>query len=150
MDRLNDKQELYHPDILAAARNPARWRMEHDAQYIIKAYNPVCGDKFEIRLDVDGVITDTSFFGYGCVVSKASTALLTEMLLSMHLEEAREMLVQYVTMMTDEKYELQSDSSFLPFMNARTYPGRIQCALLGWESLLKNEPFNSFKSTSHG
>jgi nitrogen fixation NifU-like protein len=143
MDELSVKPELYHPDILAYARDPARWRKEHDAQYVINAYNPVCGDKFEIRLDIDGVIVDTSFFGYGCVVSKASTALLTELLMHKHPEEARAMVLQYISMFTDPAYDKEMDRSLLPFLSARAYPGRIQCAILGWKSLLEHAPLNS-------
>lgn len=141
MDDLSAKPELYHPDILSYARNPVRWRKEHDAQYIIKAYNPVCGDKFEIRLDVDLVITDTSFFGYGCVVSKASTALLAEILVGLQIQDARLTMQAYVNKLHEKEIIADTDSRFEPFLIARNFPGRIQCVLLGWEALLKDALF---------
>ncbi len=139
MDELTHTPELYHPDILAYARNPARWRKEHDAQYIIKAYNPVCGDKFEIRLDLDGIITDTSFFGYGCVVSKASTAILTEMLVGLSIEEARRNIETHIEDLNSQLPIIENRLE--PFRVAGKYPGRMQCVLLSWEALLRYELF---------
>ena len=144
MDKLAQTPELYHPDILAYARNPARWRQKHDAQYIIKANNPVCGDKYEIRIDIDGIITDTSFYGFGCVVSKASTALLTEKLLNQDIEEAGAMVTEYIRMLTDHMHANDMKHPLLPFLSARAYPGRMQCVLLGWKSLLEHAPFKGF------
>lgn len=141
MDDMNTVPDLYHPDILAYARDPSRWREEHDAQYRIKAYNPVCGDKFEIRIDFDTVITDASFFGYGCVVSKASTAVLTEMLMGMTLEEARPMMEAFINSLQEQSFFPETDPRLQSFLIARKYPGRIQCAVLGWEALLRNELF---------
>ena len=133
-----EKPELYHPDILALAQNPPRWRKEHVAQYCIKAYNAVCGDKFEIRLDIDEVITDASFFGYGCVVSKASTALLVDLLVGLNADDAGRMIRTYLDQIHNGKTKVNSDSRFVPFMIARKYPGRVQCAVLAWETLLQS------------
>lgn len=135
--------ELYHPDILALAQNPSRWREEHDAQYIIKAYNPVCGDKFEIRLDIEEVITDASFFGYGCVVSKASTALLTELIVGMTVEDARQILRDFIDQARRKEVDAPFDARFRHFMVARKFPGRVQCVVLGWEAMLSCELFRS-------
>lgn len=142
MDELAQTPELYHPDILALAQNPARWRKEHEAQYIINAYNPVCGDKFEIRLDLnaDGIISDTSFFGYGCVVSKGSTAVLAEILVGQSIEEARRGIERYIEGFNSQLAMI--DSRLESFRVARKYPGRMQCVLLSWESLLRNALFN--------
>jgi len=139
MEESAQTTELYHPDILAYAKNPARWRIEHDAHYIIKAYNPVCGDKFEIRLDIDGIIADTSFFGYGCVVSKASTAILTEMLLGLTIEEAGRRIERHIEDLNSQF--AMKENRLEPFRVAYKYPGRMQCVQLSWEALLRDELF---------
>lgn len=146
MDDLTQTPELYHPDILAYARNPPQWRKEHNALYMIKAFNPVCGDKFEIRLDIDGIITDTSFYGYGCVVSKASTALLTEKLLNLHPEEAVRLVAEYIRTLSETKHALEKEHPLSAFLSVRAYPGRMQCVLLGWKSLLEHAPFKELSN----
>jgi nitrogen fixation NifU-like protein len=142
---LTDMSDLYHPDILAYAREPLHWRKAHDAQHTIKAYNSICGDKFEIRIDIDEaeVITDISFFGYGCVVSKASTASLTELLLHKNLGDARKIMNQYIQVMTAGVDDNSPDGVLSALLSARAHPGRIQCAILSWTSLLENVPFKN-------
>src|SRR6478609_9660355 len=55
----------------------------------VKAYNPICGDRFEIYLDVDSKkITAIHFHGFGCAISKASTSVLIKNLNEKKLLEA--------------------------------------------------------------
>lgn len=135
MASTTDNEELYHPDLLALAGDHPRFRTGHEAMYMIKAYNPLCGDKFEIRIDVHTVITDTSFYGFGCVVSKASTAVLTDMLIGKTLTEAYDLIRDYLEAFHSENTAV--DHRLKHFTVARKYPGRIQCATLSWEAVQK-------------
>ena len=135
--------ELYHPDLLAYARETVRWQKEHNAQHIIKAINPVCGDKFEIRMDIGHVITNTSFFGYGCVVSKASIALLTDMIAGLDVQAARSVIQSFIDRLHDGTEIQSGEERFDPFMVARKFPSRMQCASLGWDALLRSQLFKN-------
>jgi nitrogen fixation NifU-like protein len=136
-----DTPKLYHPDILALAQKSAHWHQDHNAQHIIKAYNPVCGDKFEIRLDVNGIIENMSFFGYGCIVSKASIELLCEMIAGKNLKTAVILMRDYLSALHAYDPPGIVDQRVQPFMVARKFPGRVQCVALGWEAMLRSELF---------
>jgi nitrogen fixation NifU-like protein len=134
-----DAPDLYHPDLLAYAKSHALLRKTHDATQVVMAYNPYCGDKFEIRFDVDGVIRNTSFYGHGCIVSKASTGLLVEMLLGKTVQEAVREIREYLSIMKQDSVPTMADMPYRHLMVARKYPGRVPCATLAWEALLQSE-----------
>jgi nitrogen fixation NifU-like protein len=44
-----------------------------------EGYNPLCGDRLSLYVQVDGnVITDVAFESSGCAISKASASLMTD------------------------------------------------------------------------
>jgi nitrogen fixation NifU-like protein len=135
--------DLYHPDLLAFAREPLHWRKEHQAQYIIKAWNSVCGDKFEIRCDADLIIEDISFFGYGCLVSKASIELLCTMLAGRDIASARQIVEGHLNALQGVAQLDKMDKRFAPFLVAQKFPGRIQCVTLGWEAISRSDLLNN-------
>ena len=79
---MNDSlKELYNQIILERQKDLTGFEKREDAEVIIEAYNPVCGDKFNLYLDFEGKkVSKASYHGYGCALSKASTSLLIETL----------------------------------------------------------------------
>ena len=134
-------QELYHSDLLAYAREHPMMHEKHQAAHVVKAYSPLCGDKFEIRFDLNGVFSGVSFFGYGCIVSTASTGLLAEILTGKSPMEARQLMQDYLDALRDSGNRVSDDPRFTQLMVARKYPGRIQCAALAWEVCLDHTLF---------
>jgi len=51
---------------------------------------PACGDvmKLQIKVGVDGIITDARFKTYGCGSAIASSSLVTEWVKGMHIDDA--------------------------------------------------------------
>jgi nitrogen fixation NifU-like protein len=132
--------ELYHPELLAYARVHPLFRERNDARYVVKAYNPYCGDKFEVHFDLtDGVVTNATFFGYGCIISKASTGLLTEVLANKTIRQAVHEIRTYLNSMKNTADQVADDPPYRHLMVARKYPGRVRCATLAWEALLQSE-----------
>lgn len=100
----------------------------------VKAYNPVCGDKFEMFFEhEDKTIKDVHFSGIGCTVSKASTSFLLRELKGSSLGEALSLINIFL-----EKYEKNeplSPESTLIFQDKSKFKGREQCIKLSWEAL---------------
>ena len=44
--------DLYHPLILKHSREPLHFHERKDAEIILDAYNPICGDDYKIYLDL--------------------------------------------------------------------------------------------------
>ncbi|MEQ9230261.1 MAG: hypothetical protein RIF46_06225, partial [Cyclobacteriaceae bacterium] len=58
-------QQLYKVKILPENKEPFHFRKDEKAKEIVKAYNPMCGDKYQIYL---GEKTN-HFDGFGCAIS---------------------------------------------------------------------------------
>ena len=60
--------------------NPRNFGSMENPTVTLSGGNPGCGDAINIyvRVDEEGVIEDISFDGKGCIISQATTSLLTE------------------------------------------------------------------------
>ncbi|KYG79698.1 hypothetical protein AWW67_10250 [Roseivirga seohaensis] len=138
---MNDRlKALYKTQILAHAKNPFNEGVLEDYTHKLQAYNPVCGDQFDLYLKFEGdVIQNTSFRGYGCAISKASTSVLIKQLLGKSKSEAKVLVELFLKLINPESSEspesLTSDEEFLAFASAREFPERLTCANLAWEKL---------------
>src|SRR5881394_3091205 len=71
--------ELYQELIVDHSRRPRNFRRLEGATFEAEGFNPLCGDRVKVYLDVEkDVIHDISFEGEGCAISKASASLMTE------------------------------------------------------------------------
>ena len=76
---MSDLRELYQQLILDHNKNPRNFRVLDPADRFAEGYNPLCGDKVEVYLQLQGDrIKDIGFQGSGCAISKASASLMTE------------------------------------------------------------------------
>ncbi|MEO0471615.1 MAG: Fe-S cluster assembly sulfur transfer protein SufU [Bacteroidota bacterium] len=130
-------KKLYQRVILVHSREPVRFEKQMDAPHHLKAYNPVCGDKFELFFSVeDGCLHNVSFHGYGCAISKASTSVLVKHLEGKPVAEAKQLCQQFLTLVQPEGEDGPlTDADFVAFTAARDFPGRLTCATLAWEEL---------------
>ncbi|MEL3907265.1 MAG: SUF system NifU family Fe-S cluster assembly protein [Treponema sp.] len=118
-------------------------RMEHKHE-LIKAtgaergHNPSCGDDLTLLIkEKEGIIEEASFLGVGCAVSTASTNMLIELITGKSVDEARELVEIFFTMMA-QKPQADSDLDKLGDAQILGYfaemPARIKCATLSWHS----------------
>jgi nitrogen fixation NifU-like protein len=78
---MSDLKALYQEIILDHNRNPRNFKKMEDASCSVDGYNPLCGDHYTIYLKMDkGVITEISFQGSGCAISKASASVMSTVL----------------------------------------------------------------------
>lgn len=128
-------KQLYNKLILERMKDPTGFEKRNDAQNVIEAYNPVCGDQFKLYLDFDGeVVSRASYHGYGCALSKASTSLLIEGLSGKTEYECKGFIEYYFR--TLENNDEQAPEIYKALAVAKKFPGRKQCTTLSWEAVL--------------
>ena len=130
--------DLYSPVILELNSSATNYVKDSGASHQVKAYNTFCGDKFLISFNHDGTLKDVTFHGYGCAVSKASTALMTEIISGKSLQDVAQMCKQVLAYLDGENDEaLDLDDRIASFGVVKKYPGRYDCAALCWSEMLK-------------
>ena len=74
-----DSRQLYQEVILDHNRKPRNFHAMPEASCAADGKNPNCGDQLTVWLKVeDEVVTDVSFQGQGCAISKASASMMTD------------------------------------------------------------------------
>jgi nitrogen fixation NifU-like protein len=135
---MSDLRELYQEVILDHNRRPRNFRVIQGANRTAEGYNPLCGDRLTLYLQVDGdVIRDAACQGSGCAISKASASLMTDSLKGKRVDEAARLFEQFhrmVTMPPDSPFELGDLGKLTVFSGVREYPVRVKCASLPWHT----------------
>ena len=132
--------QLYQGVIMQHNNEPFHFEKRAMAQHVIEAYNPLCGDKFKLFLDIEnGVVTQATFHGYGCAISKASTSVLMKKIQGQPLSKIADLVSDYFKII--ENTSENTDEELTAFAAAKDFPGRIKCATLAWDSI------NEFIST---
>lgn len=136
---MSDLQDLYQQVILDHNRNPRNFREIQGAEKTAEGYNPLCGDRLTVWLEIDdGTISDVSFKGAGCAISKASASLMTDSLKGKSLEEAEELFQAFHRMVTGEAgedFDPTTLGKLAVFSGVREFPVRVKCASLAWHTL---------------
>jgi len=133
-----DLRELYQEVILDHGKNPRNHRFPEPYNREGRGYNPLCGDKITLRLQLDGdKITDIGFIGQGCAISQASCSTMTETLKGKTLAEAEELFGKFHAMVTTDDGsgdDLDELGKLAVFAGVREFPMRVKCATLGWHT----------------
>ena len=136
---MSDLRDLYQEVVLDHNRRPRNFRAMEGANRHVEGHNPLCGDRLLLYLKVEeGVITDASFLGTGCAISKASASMMTDSVKGRTLDEARDMFDQFHQMVTgtaDPSANPQRLGKLAVFEGVRSYPARVKCASLAWHTL---------------
>ena len=134
-----DLRELYQEVILDHGKNPRNHRLLERYNHEGRGYNPLCGDKIELRLQLDGdTITDVGFVGQGCAISQASCSTMTEAIKGKTVQEADQLFGKFHAMVTGEGPSgepIEELGKLAVFAGVREFPMRVKCATLGWHTL---------------
>ena len=131
-----DLKKLYTQVIKAHNEAPFHFAKIENATAFVKAFNPICGDRFEIYFDADSIRINTiHFHGFGCAISKASTSLLVKNLDGKKLQEAISICDRFLKFINKELKEdgLTLSDEFLAFSGVHDFPERYECAALSWK-----------------
>jgi nitrogen fixation NifU-like protein len=136
---MSESRALYEQVILDHNKNPRNFRAIEPCDHKVEGYNPLCGDQYTIYLKVDGdTISDVSFTGAGCAISKSSASLMTSILKGKTIEEAEELFTRFHRMVTsepDSPIDEKEMGKLRVFSGVREFPVRIKCATLPWHTL---------------
>ncbi len=130
--------ELYQEILLEHNSKPRNFRTLDEATKSADGFNPLCGDTVTVYLNVtDGVITDATFQGSGCAISRASASMMTESVKGQSLAQAAEVFDAFHLMMTDPGAELDYNTlgDLECLAGVVEFPTRIKCAVLAWHTL---------------
>jgi len=134
-----DLRELYQELILDHCKKPRNFREMDEASGRADGYNPLCGDKLTVFVEVEeGVVKDVSFQGSGCAISKASASMMTERVRGMTVPEAEALFGTFQDLVTGraEPGGGCSDLGKLAvFSGVSEFPVRVKCATLAWHTL---------------
>ena len=98
-----DIDDLYQDVVLDHSRRPRNFKPIEDADRTQEGFNPLCGDRITVYMTLDGeVISDVSFEGSGCAISKASASMMTESIKGKSRAEAEEIFGSFRAMITRE------------------------------------------------
>ncbi len=135
-----DLRDLYLQVIVDHNKSPRNFgkltRYNHEAD----GYNPLCGDKLHVYLNVNdqGIIEDVSFEGEGCAISVASSSLMTEALKGTPLSEFKQKFEQFQQMVTADLDDAPDEAALgklAVLAGVREFPSRIKCAVLCWHTV---------------
>jgi nitrogen fixation NifU-like protein len=134
---MTDLDDLYQEVILDHTRRPRNFRVLESATHQAQGHNPLCGDKLELFLTVDGdVITDVGFQGSGCAISRASASLMTDCLKGCPVKDACALFERFHRMVTTPPdVDVEDLGKLSVLAGVREFPVRVKCASLAWHTL---------------
>ena len=136
---MSEIDEMYNDLIMEHSMNSYNKKKLDHCDLCSKGHNPNCGDEIEIELILDGNVTkDMAFTGHGCAISQASTSIMIDTLKDKTIEQAKEIIEDFIKMikrenLSEEEYSKLEDA--IAFKNIANMPARVKCALLAWHTL---------------
>lgn len=132
---MSDLRELYQQVILDHQKKPRNFRALGPQARHVEGYNPLCGDRVTIYLQLEGDrIKDVSFQGSGCAISTASASMMTEALKGKTLKEAEALFTEFHNLVTGKGAESPRLGKLAAFAGVREFPVRVKCATLSWHT----------------
>ena len=110
---MSELSDLYQEVILDHNKNPRNFREIENADKRADGNNPLCGDKLQVFLKMDGeMVEDVAFLGSGCAISKASASMMTQTVKGKTKEEAEKIFDEFHRMVTG-KLDIETDENSL-------------------------------------
>jgi len=133
---------LYQEIILEHNRRPRNYRVIENADRMVEGHNPLCGDALTLWVKLDGDrVTDVSFQGNGCAISRASASLMTEAVKGKSRADAHELFERVHDLVTG-KLDAEADGTTRQMLGSlralggvSRFPIRVKCASLAWHAL---------------
>lgn len=134
-----DLHALYQEALLDHYRRPRNCRKLECANRQADGFNPLCGDKFTVYMQIEnGIVKDISFIGEGCAVSIASASMMTENLKGKTEAEVQAIFKRF-HQLTADSVESELDPAAMgelaAFAGIQQYPVRVKCATLAWHTM---------------
>lgn len=137
MDYMKDPMFL-RQIIMDHYQNPRNKKLfEADEHYYEKHMNTdSCIDDIKVQAKIEnGVINKVLWEGTACVISTASTSIMTELLKGKTVDEAKTLIETYNKMINLEDYDEESMQEAIAFSQVGKQANRIGCATIGWRAI---------------
>lgn len=130
-------QEMMREIIMDHYSNPRNYREEKDESYhTVFMDSTSCIDKIYVQAKIENdVLVDVCWHGVGCAIAKSSTSIMSELLLGKTIEEANEIISNYLAMIQEKEYDPDILEEAIVFMNTSRQAARIKCATIGWNGM---------------
>lgn len=133
---MDDLRDLYQEVILDHNKRPRNFRALDPCSHHANGYNPLCGDRVSVYLEVQGgVVRDISFQGSGCAISTASASLMTEALRGLSVEAVDSLFDRFHAVVTGDAPAPADIGKLAVLAGVRDYPSRVKCATLAWHAV---------------
>jgi nitrogen fixation protein NifU and related proteins len=133
-----DLKDLYRDVIVDHNRNPRNFGKLEPADGRAEGYNPLCGDRLTLYVNLDGErVRESKFEGSGCAISVASASLLTEAVKGKTKAEVQALFDQVHSVLTqhDASVDPVALGKLAALSGVRDFPARVKCASLCWHTL---------------
>ena len=135
---MSELRDIYQEMILDHSKNPKNFRALPAANHKAEGYNPLCGDRLTVYLQMDGdKIDDISFQGSGCAISKSSASMMTAHLKGKTKKEAQKIFENFHAMLAgdrNKKFDKEILGKLVVFSGVSEFPVRVKCATLPWHT----------------
>jgi nitrogen fixation NifU-like protein len=130
-------RELYQELILEHSKAPRNYRELSRADHRAEGFNPLCGDRFTVSVQIEGdSIRDIAFQGSGCAISKASASMMTQSVKGKTKQQAKELFEHFHRTVTGNQNANSAELGKLAvFAGVAEFPMRVKCATLAWHTL---------------
>ncbi|MBW2243240.1 MAG: SUF system NifU family Fe-S cluster assembly protein [Deltaproteobacteria bacterium] len=136
---MDDLRELYQTTILDHNKKPRNFRVPDSANHEADGFNPLCGDKVTVYVQVkDGEVSDVGFQGSGCAISTASASMMTEAIKGKPVADALALFDSFHELVTSpalDEPDAEGVGKLTVFAGVREFPMRVKCATLAWHTL---------------
>ena len=132
-----DLNDLYQGIILDHNKRPRHYGALANATHVAEGYNPLCGDRIEVFLQLSGdQIEGIQFECASCAICKASASIMAEALVgqSIFVGESIQESVSRVLKTDSETVTLDVHGEIAALSGIRNFPARIKCATLPWHT----------------
>ena len=138
---ISELRELYQETILDHSRKPRNFGELETANRSAEGYNPLCGDRAKIGLDLEGdVIKDVRFKGAGCSIFTASASMMTESVKGRTRPQVEALFERFHDLITSDPAQAKDRAvpelgKLAVFAGVSEFPVRVKCAALAWHTL---------------
>jgi nitrogen fixation NifU-like protein len=136
---MSDLRELYQELIIDHSKRPRNFKVLETADRKAEGYNPLCGDKVTVFLELeDERVKNASFQGSGCAISTASASVMTESVKGKTLAEVEALFDTFHQMVMGKPGAPGSApelGKLTVFSGVSEFPARVKCATLAWHTL---------------
>ena len=131
-------QEMMREIIMDHYSNPRNFREGDDSYLTAYMDSTSCIDKIYVQAKIENnILIDVCWHGGGCAIAKASTSIKSVLLTGKSIEEASNIIDNYLAMIHEEEYDPDLLDEAIVFMNTSKQAARIKCATIGWNGLKK-------------